>query len=156
MAVITSEQRADELQARRELSELMEDTEVKKQSDLDQNLSVAERMMRRAKSNTFTLEFKDEKYGDSIGIEFRVLYSKERRRILEIINGVQNIDPVKDIEKLNDKLDEFLEIIKAVTVTEGMDAYYDSVCQDSDIIEIASGLLTHSVALLEDARRFRQ
>ena len=128
---------------------------------LEQSLTIAERMMRRAKSKTFTLGFLDEKNDDEIEIEFRLLYTQERRSLMELIDKLQklqNQDGVDvDVSLFNDALDSLKELVKNVTVTEDMNMYYNSeVCQDGDIFEIARAVMSQTTNTLDDARSFRQ
>lgn len=151
------EKNLDELniERREAMRQLSQRDEEKDKQEQDEALTIAERMIRRAISNTFTMTFRDEKNEDEITIEFRMLFSEERRRMLEMIQDVQGLKP-SETDQLNRVMDSFKDLIKQVTVTEGMDAYYDSeYCQDADIFEIAASLLQTSVNMLEDARRFR-
>jgi len=141
------------------LNSFVEKEEGQETATRDQSLSVAERMMRRAESKTFTLGFLDEKNDDEIEIEFRLLYTQERRNLIELINKVQTLQGNEEVDlaKFNDVLDSLKGIVKKTTVTEGMDVYYDSEkCQDGDIFEIAKAVMMRTVGTLEDAKSFRQ
>lgn len=139
---------------------LIAEEDEKKEEEAEQKaLSIAERMMRRAQNKTFTLTFLDTGNDDEIPIEFRILYSKERREVLELAEEVltlQTLESADDISKLNDCMDKLKEYVKAVTVTEGMNNYYDSsLCQDTDIYEIIRAVIARTVGTVEEARSFR-
>jgi len=147
------------LQDKEALMKLLDRDEKKDEATRTENLSTAERMMRRAKTNTFTLAFVDTKNDDEIEIEFRLLYSKERRDLLNLINDIQGITEGEEVNlvKFNSAFDSLRELVKNVTVDEGMNAYYDSdVCQDGDIFEIAMSVMGRTVQTVEQARQFRE
>lgn len=147
------------IQRKEDLMRIVERDEEKEKETQDKHLSVAERMMRRAQSNTFTLTFLDELNDDEIPIEFRLLYSKERRDLLKLIDEVQDLRDGEtiDIDVLNEKLDELKGFVKNVTMTPGMEAYYDSeFCQDIDITQIARAVMARTVSTVEEARSFRK
>ena len=146
------------IETKEQLMKLVEVEEEQEEVAQAESLSIAERMMRRAKSNTFTLAFVDEKNDDEIEIEFRLLYSQERRELLELINNIQGITDGEDVDlvKFNAAFDSLKELVKEVTVTPTMNEYYDSeVCQDGDIFEIAMSVMGRTVKTVEDARQFR-
>ena len=147
------------LQDKAEMLKLIDRDEKQDETTRTENLSIAERMMRRAKTNTFTLAFVDTKNDDEIEIEFRLLYSKERRDLLNLINDIQGITEGEEVNlvKFNSAFDSLRELVKNVTVDEGMNAYYDSdVCQDGDIFEIAMSVMGRTVQTVEQARQFRE
>lgn len=151
----------DELNVRRkaELMEIAEKDEEKTEEEQERYLSIAERMMRRAQGKTFKLTFVDEKNDDEIVIEFRLLYSAERRDFLKTIQDLQELQEQDEVDlgKLDELIEVLKELVKAVTVTEGMDAYYDSeYCQDGDIYEIALAVMSRTIGMVEDARSFRE
>ena len=140
------------------LDGIVEKEETQVTTDYEQSLTVAERMMRRSKSKTFTLGFLDEKNDDEIEIEFRLLYSQERRGLMELIDKLQKLQGREDVDihMFNTALDELKALVKKVTVTEGMDVYYDSdVCSDGDIFEIARSVMARTTTTLESAQSFR-
>jgi len=147
------------LQDKAEMLKLIDRDEKQDETTRTENLSIAERMMRRAKTNTFTLAFVDTKNDDEIEIEFRLLYSKERRDLLNLINNIQGITDGEEVDlvKFNSAFESLRELVKNVTVDEGMNTYYDSdVCQDGDIFEIAMSVMGRTVQTVEQARQFRE
>lgn len=152
----------DEINAEQKLALLkdIEKDETAKAVEQEKELSIAERMMRRAETNTFTITFTDTKNDDEIPIEFRLLYTQERRDLLKLISGIQDLmkdTDTPDIDKLNQAFDELKGLVKNVTITEGMNTYYDSEkCQDGDIFEIAMTVMGRTVSAVEQARSFRE
>lgn len=150
----------DELN-REEKLRLLKEIEVdeeQEQEEREEQLTVAERMMRRAMTNTFTLTFVDTKHDDEISIEFRLLYTQERRDLLKLIDSIQKMTDEGDVDldRFNDAFDELKALVKKVTVTPGMNQYYDSeMCQDGDIFEIAMSVMGRTVSAVEQARGFR-
>lgn len=152
------EKNLDEInvEAKEKLLQVVEKDEKIEGEEREEKLSVAERMKRRAIGNTFTLTFIDEVHDDEIELEFRLLFSGERRDFLKLIQELQGMKDSTDVVLMNEKLDNLIELVKAVTVTEGMNEYYDSeMCQDQDIIDIATAVLAKSISTVEEAQRFR-
>ena len=160
---IGKEVNLDELNIRNKeelLAQFVVPDEEKKQADNEKSLSIAERMMRRAQSKSFKLTFVDVANDDEIELEFRLLYSGERRDLLKLIEKIQKLQDENesvDLDAFNDTLDALKTLVKKVTLTEGMIDYYDSeYCQDGDIFEIAKSVMAHTVQVVEESRSFRK
>jgi len=146
------------LQERERLLAVAE-AEVEKDERVEEDsLSIAERMMRRAQHKTFTLNFGDDKNSDDIPVEFRILYSAERREVLKLINNIQKLkESDTDIDKINELFDTIKTYVKKVTVTKGMNEYYDSeFCQDDDLLEVIREVMNRTVTALDTAKSFRK
>ena len=130
MAVITREQREKEIEARAAFNQGLIIRHDKLADDLRQNLSVADRLMRRAELVKFKTVFSDD-LGD-IEIETRQLSSSERFQATKLFDDLALSE--KEPKKYAEAVDEFKKMAKEITVTPGMDAYYDSEMVSDDIV----------------------
>lgn len=130
MALITSVQREQDLKDRENLRNLPEEQRKKKTEEIKSNLSVAERLMRRANTTTFKTMFKDD-LGD-IEVETRLMTSVERRKALTL--NQMMVKGREDIAKYEEAIKGLTEMAVEICVTPGVDEYLQSDLVSDDVV----------------------
>lgn len=130
MALITREQREREIQERVAFKQGQIIKHDKLSDELRQSLSVADRLMRRADLAKFKTIFTDD-LGDFV-IETRQLTSSERLQAVTLNNMLAESDKIP--EKYMEAIDGFKKLAKEITLTPGMDTYYDSDQVSDDVL----------------------
>lgn len=130
MSVITKEQRDREILERAAFKQMQIIQHDKLSDDLRDNLSVADRLMRRAKLKKFKTVFKDD-LGD-VEIETRQLSSSERFQATKLFEELSLSE--KEPEKYAEAIEGFKKMAKEITVTPNMDVYYDSEMVSDDVV----------------------
>ena len=130
MSNVSAEQRQREIEQRESFKESAEKRKTERKLEDVRNLGVAERLMRRVQAKRFQIVFEDEE--GEFPVETRLMTSNERYQALKL-NEV--------LSKAGENLDQYQEamaglkdLAREVTVTPGMDAYYDSDQVSDDVI----------------------
>ena len=153
-------QRYKELFERGKLQQNFEDSEIRKMEDtnrlLVENLSVADRLMRRVEHVTFKSYFLDD-VGD-ICIKTRLMTSTERFRAFSLYKKFGELKDNRSTENYQKVLTKMKELAAEVTVTPGMSAYFKSkkVSDDVIIVLIINSLFGSIEAVGNQIRSFRK
>jgi len=146
--IVTAEQRMAEVASREAFRREKEAAEKKQSDALRMNLGVADRLMRRAQLARFKTVFMDD-LGD-FAVETRQMTSAERARCVALNNrlAASEADPAEYAEAV----EGFRQLAKEVTLTPGMDAYYDSdMISDDVLIAVVSRTFQGSMRLVGEA-----
>jgi len=130
MAEVTAEQRHREIEGRELFGKEVVERGEREKEELKLHLSVADRLMRRAQSARFKTVFQDD-LGD-FAVETRQMTSGERWRAVELNNQLAQSE--KAPEKYAEAVEGFKQLAKEITLTPGMDAYYDGDQVSDDIV----------------------
>ena len=122
MAVITAEQREAEIKDREDFKKNIEAGKRRRREELRMSLSIADRLMRRTQLARFQILFQDD-LGD-FSIETRQMTSRERFRTTELTNLLDQSE--KETKKYTEAIEGLRQLAKEITLTPGMDDYYDS------------------------------
>ena len=130
MAEVTAEQRQREIEARERFKEEVAEHPKREREELERQLSVADRLMRRTHLARFKTVFQDD-LGD-FAIETRQMTSGERFRAVKLNNQLAQSE--KAPEKYAEAVEGFKQLAKEITLTPDMDAYYDGDQVSDDIV----------------------
>jgi len=128
--IVTAEQRMDEIASRDAFKQERVEAELALSNKLRMDMTVAERLMRRVKITRFKTIFSDD-LGD-VAVETRQMTSTERSRAVELNDLLAQSE--KDPDKYADAVKKYKEFAKEITLTPGMDVYYDSDQVSDDVL----------------------
>jgi len=167
--LVTAEQRAEEVEERKDMEAAVSTLTEEERKQLIQGLNVRDRLMRRLKSNTVKIPFKDD-LGD-FTIEARLLSPGEQKivgdyrlQLLKFMDELRNApSDIKEIQKLEKRGTEVVQsiyrLVAEVCVDKSLDLTYwrDGRGFNIDVpMRIINEVLVASQRTEADVAKFRR